>query len=271
MRFILFIFLLLSISAFAQEQVLTLYFDHDSHSLNSSEKSKLDKFFHNELPFDLKSIIAYCDTTGSSEYNKSLADKRLQTVKQLFSVDQLNNTNLVASGENYPIQSNKTIELREWRKVEIHYFHPQDSPITEEPSTASFVSKTSVFDQLTLIDVIGEESEAIVLDLQFFPGMDVLFNESWGEVDRLFQFMRRNENAFAFIRGHVCCGSDMYLSYARAYVVYNSLIQRGISPKRLDIKGFDNTLPRVWPEVTDEDRQKNRRVDVIFSLIEKSE
>ncbi|MFN5844233.1 MAG: OmpA family protein [Flavobacteriia bacterium] len=81
----------------------------------------------------------------------------------------------------------------------------------------------------------------------------------------LFAFLRDHEDISVFIRGHVCCSHDPALSTARAYVVYSMLIDRGISPKRLKYEGFSNTIPAISPETNDNDRQANRRVDVIFS------
>jgi flagellar motor protein MotB len=45
------------------------------------------------------------------------------------------------------------------------------------------------------------------------------------------------------------------------------LIKKGIHPDRLDFKGFNRTVPVVYPEVTEEDQQRNRRVDVVFSKL----
>jgi outer membrane protein OmpA-like peptidoglycan-associated protein len=58
------------------------------------------------------------------------------------------------------------------------------------------------------------------------------------------------------------CFDDHNLSVSRALAVYTYLAQKGIDRSRLTFKGFSNTLPVVFPEITDEDRTKNRRVDV---------
>jgi flagellar motor protein MotB len=58
----------------------------------------------------------------------------------------------------------------------------------------------------------------------------------------------------------------MTLSVQRASAVYDILIKDGIEPSRLDFKGFSNSLPIVSPEYTEEERQQNRRVDVVFSV-----
>jgi outer membrane protein OmpA-like peptidoglycan-associated protein len=242
-----------------------VYFEHNKDKLSEKERVKLTDLLITHPELNITSIIAYCDSTGSTNYNLDLAKRRLSSIEELLPKDLQHKTEVFAAGENYPFDANQT-SLKEWRKVEIQYTIEKirTQEITEIEAETSI--KGSVFDSLRLEDVLAEDAEAIVLDIQFFPGMDVLMAESWLEIDKLFLFLKKNDKVHAFIRGHVCCGSDMYLSYARAYTVYNSMIKRGILPNRLDLKGFDNTKPRVWPELTDEDRQMNRRVDVIFSM-----
>jgi outer membrane protein OmpA-like peptidoglycan-associated protein len=265
MRIHFIIFLLFPILSFSQEKELNVYFDHNKDQLNKQEIDKIKQLLEIQH-LQILSLKAYCDTVGTTSYNLDLAQRRIHTVQSYLSKELLVHATMYVIGEDYPTEN--PIPLHFWRKVTILY---QDEPIKipeiiEQESVEPL--KRSVFDSLTLESALAEDAAPIVLDIQFFPGMDVLMAESWVEIDRLFQFLKRNDQVHAFIRGHVCCGSDMYLSYARAYTVYNSLIKRGISPKRLELKGFDNTKPRVWPEVTDEDRQMNRRVDVIFSLPE---
>lgn len=225
MRILLLTFLVFPFILGAQEKVLTVHFDHNKDQLNLKEVNKINQLIEKQN-LQINSLNAYCDTVGTIIYNLDLAQRRLKTVKALFTEDQVKYSEFNALGENYPL-SNPSTPLREWRKVEIHYqIEGIKTQEIVELETESPV-KTSVFDSLTLEDVLAEDAEPIVLDIQFFPGMDVLMAESWAEVDRLFLFLKKNDKSHAFIRGHVCCGSDMYLSYSRAYVVYNSMIQRG--------------------------------------------
>jgi len=57
----------------------------------------------------------------------------------------------------------------------------------------------------------------------------------------------------------------MKLSKKRAKSVYSELIDKGIPEERLRYQGFSNSLLLVNPERSEEDRRKNRRVDVILS------
>ncbi len=59
-------------------------------------------------------------------------------------------------------------------------------------------------------------------------------------------------------------GNDAYnqtLSEARARSVVGWLTQHGVASDRLTSKGFGKTMP-VAPNTTDEERAKNRRVEI---------
>ena len=66
------------------------------------------------------------------------------------------------------------------------------------------------------------------------------------------------------LNGHVCCEPDMELSKNRANRVKSYLVSQGIDTKRITCKGYSNTAKLV-AESTEENKRKNRRVDVVFT------
>jgi hypothetical protein len=74
------------------------------------------------------------------------------------------------------------------------------------------------------------------------------------------------------LRGHVCCSNDFELSVARSRMVYDFLIDHGITKNRLDYKGFGNKVP-LFEELDDEAEALNRRVEmeVLFNSKERRE
>ena len=103
------------------------------------------------------------------------------------------------------------------------------------------------------------------MNLEFVGDEPIITASSLMEMDDLLNFLLKNNSVDAFIRGHVCCGDEMSLSKKRAKHVYSELIRRGVQEERLRHQGFSNTLLMVSPELTERDRSKNRRVDIIFS------
>ncbi|MEY3237998.1 MAG: hypothetical protein RI883_2099, partial [Bacteroidota bacterium] len=115
--------------------------------------------------------------------------------------------------------------------------------------------------------IASSNKSSIVLNIEFVPGEDILIGNSFEEINKLYIFLNENPKVYAFLRGHVCCADDFALSSARAHAVFLKLVQKGIESSRLRYDGFSNTIPVITPELTDEDRQKNRRVDVIFTIV----
>ncbi len=272
-RLLFTIFFFISISSFSQEKIYRFYFETNASELKLEQKKRFDQFLDtiNSMTHKISDVQTFCDNRGSDEFNGELAIERLTFITSQLAKKGFTNLSSQSNGETLSGESNMPEDLRKWRKVEIHLenlIEVEKSTIDNLENSAVEEPLRSTFDELTVSDLKENNFEAVILKIEFIPGTNALLNEySYYELDRLFLFMKRNENVTAFIRGHVCCGSDLYLSMERAYAVYNSLIQGGISPKRLSFKGFDNTMPLV-EETSEENMQKNRRVDVIFSFPE---
>ena len=256
------IFISLNILAQQGSKSLSIYFHSGDYSLTTLGKKSLDSLFNSPTEGDLliTSISAYCDTTGSVEMNRVLSKNRLETVYNycISNGKIVNSTHSI--GEEYTMPKNSR-NFRKWRRVDVNYIFSQPTPIVVEEIPAS-----NKFERINLDSLKVNESDAIVLDIQFVPGQAVILDGSENEIWRLYDFLSANPKAFAFIRGHVCCANDPTLSTARAYTVYSMLTSQGISPNRLKFEGFSNTLPRA-EEIDEASRQLNRRVDVVFSKI----
>ncbi len=87
-------------------------------------------------------------------------------------------------------------------------------------------------------------------------------------LDYLSEEMKNHPDWTLKIRGHVCCGPSQRISEKRAKYVYRYLIQSGIQPSRMCYKGYSNTIPISLEEKTEEDKQRNRRVDFMICFPE---
>ena len=88
--------------------------------------------------------------------------------------------------------------------------------------------------------------------------------ESFPELDKLIKFLLENPELKIEIGGHTDnIGTKEYnlqLSLARAEAVANYLIGKGIDRKRIEVLWFGDEQP-IAPNDTEENRQKNRRVE----------
>lgn len=238
---------------------LSLFFYLSDAQLTMDSKSKLDALLLKSDHLQVSSINAFCDPSGTSGFNKTLAKNRSESVQNYLTEKGVSCNSIKITGENYSQTKIRKEDYQNLRKVVLTY-------TVSIPEVVEVINENP-FGRLSMEDIKSKKNNSIVLKLQFVPGQDVLLDDSsFINVYQFFEFMKYNENVHAFIRGHVCCANDYELSYARANMVYAELVRRGISPKRLSTKGFSNTEPLVSPEITDADRQKNRRVDVIFSI-----
>jgi outer membrane protein OmpA-like peptidoglycan-associated protein len=264
--FVIFLLVVMRFEFHAQIKTTSLYFKTNESNLSVEQENSLIELSEQQKQkkIEILRIEAFCDTAGNISHNDLLAKKRLFSASKalLFSCKDQNCHSI---GERYNTDTIPHYSMQNWRRVDITYKFLQQLSLEQEKPKPF----TSVFDLLSIDSLRNVEIEPIVLKIQFVPGTDQLLDDtSYYELERLFQFMKNNPNAHAFIRGHVCCGSEPQLAYSRAYAVYTFLVRRAISQKRIEFKGFDNTIPLVWPEVNDADRQKNRRVDIIFSFPE---
>lgn len=240
-------------------KTITVYFDFNSSQLNSIELEKLDSF-KEEGVAKIVQIGAHTDSSGTIQYNNRLAERRLQLV-----TDYINyiGQNAMVIGESEANHALNYVDSK-FRKVEIVYVVSMppiiETPVekikdvepTLESSAKDFISST-------------ESTLSIDLSIHFHPGTATPLLEAYPELDRLVVFMKENSTLDAFLHGHVCCSNNLDVSERRALYVYNYLIKNGIAETRLSHMGHGSTQPKTTPEITEEDRISNRRVNVIFT------
>ncbi|OGU13609.1 MAG: hypothetical protein A2X61_16335 [Ignavibacteria bacterium GWB2_35_12] len=127
------------------------------------------------------------------------------------------------------------------------------------------VYKKSVSD-LQLVP-IEKGQKARINNLFFDFGKSKLRKEPFPELNRLVQILKDNPNIKLEVSGHTDnIGTDavnMKLSDARAKSVVNYLVSKGISKSKVIAKGYGPTKP-VAPNDSEDNRQKNRRVEILI-------
>jgi len=85
---------------------LTVFFDYDKHNVKPSEVAKLKEVARRMKTFQGKAlrIEGHCDERGTEEYNRSLGDKRAQSIREFLASEGFDPTMMptITFGEDKP-------------------------------------------------------------------------------------------------------------------------------------------------------------------------
>jgi len=106
----------------------------------------------------------------------------------------------------------------------------------------------------------------VLKGVNFDTGTAVLRHESALRLDLVVDFMKRRKSAVVEVSGHTDnvgnAKKNKTLSLKRAQACRDYLISNGIEGSRITAVGYGGERPTV-PNDTDENRQKNRRIEVV--------
>jgi len=263
-RLIVFLFLLLPFYSFSQEaDSFSVYFGLNDKKLNKQATHTLDSFISHNLisPSQKLVILGYADYLGNKGYNDTLSALRAQMVLDYLYRSGFRQSNVRSctglgkiDRENEKGKEGNASD----RKVIIAVDKNPPPPAT---TTNYDISKTKA-------------NETIVLEKIFFvPGSHKIKEESQEELDKLYQTMVDHPKLKIRIEGHICCPSatpDGFdsddntntLSLNRAKAVYDFLVSKGISETRMKFIGLGRSKPIIKNELSEEDRDINRRVEI---------
>jgi outer membrane protein OmpA-like peptidoglycan-associated protein len=253
----------------AQVKVKSYYFKAGTSVYTDASKKDIDSF---EL-LNTKKSIQIIEINGFVEESESKKAKRLASSRIDTFVNQFNLLTHEITINNYGNKKERVpFEVMSWDRIDV-YYHIDDFGITivEKETSKRNDKDTSERRMMELPEKVKEERDEVtfgapqVIPIEFKGGTSKVLKESLHYLDALVDTMENNTFLTAQIRGHVCCGNNQRISEKRAKAVYKYLVKNGIESHRLTFKGYSNTLPLVFPERTQADRAKNRRVDIIFN------
>jgi outer membrane protein OmpA-like peptidoglycan-associated protein len=264
--------LLFSSLVFSQTKIKSFYFENDQSVPTIYSQNQLDIFkqYFNKGEIRILEIYSYTDSIGSNTYNDTLAKKRLAYVSNRLELRNNSSIQLKPYGLEYKYDVK---DYQNWRRVDIYfeYIVTQDSlkiddQIKREEPNQIEVSNNIIRDPYR--ESIKDELP-FILNISFKEGTAKIELRSFAEIKKLADYLISHPDAHdILIRGHVCCGNNMRISKNRAKAVYKELIKMGVDKTRLAYKGMSNKDPLVFPEKTNADRQRNRRVDVVFNTLD---
>lgn len=266
-------------SLLAQEATDTfkLYFDLNVPTLNSKMEKKIDLLIYNDkiIPGSGVIIIGYADFLGTEKHNQALSMKRAENVRDY----------LVKYGireEDIKVCVGKGMVLRDVKKSADGYPIDRRVDIVMNNSARNTQPKTKTrkdtIRRVTInnIEDIRHLRTGSVIKLKnvyFPPDRHVMKPESTDALEKLYKVLKDNPSIKISIEGHVCCIRDApdaldidtyepQLSVNRAKAIYQFLVQRGIAAERLQYSGYGRRRPVIDNEQTEEDAEKNRRVEI---------
>jgi outer membrane protein OmpA-like peptidoglycan-associated protein len=278
MRCLFFFLLLFKYSlAFGQGHLThTVQFELDRSDITSEQKKLLETWM---LSIDDTAsrieVIGYTDYLGSNEYNMALSEKRANTViAHIELTEQLayRSSLVSAMGEKFSPDEGRAEGKPSERKVELIVtlkLKPTLTPTlpTKEPEKQILSTESDLLVQ-------AEVGQTVVLsNLNFFPGRHYLIPSAMPELERLIAIMNENPTMEIEIQGHICCKLDSIdgfdvntrtygLSANRAEYITKQLVLADVRESRIKHRGFAGSRPLINPEITERDRQRNRRVEI---------
>lgn len=287
---VLIVSLLFSIAAQAQEQ-FSLYFDTNKYELKKGEDKKLEAWLSANKTSKILAINGYTDEDGTIGMNDTLAQRRVSHVFGLIK-------DKVKIREDFKTRSFGKLHKHspvkaENRKVTIYYLLQKDLAreneilgITETapkpavkkgpvvyPSTVMVMGpkgEEEIKLDVVFMQKVGEAKtgEKLRIDnLNFYENSIGFMPDSRHKLYELLETMKLHPALKIKLLGHVCCmkADRQDLSTQRAKAVMMFLNMNGIDKSRLSFQGFGVSLPiHPIPEKTPEEREDNRRVEVLI-------
>jgi outer membrane protein OmpA-like peptidoglycan-associated protein len=237
---------------FSQKQ-LEVFFDFNKDFLNQSSILTINEWMASNRNIEIIKLLGYCDSIDTKNYNKKLAERRIESVRKLLEKSGLKfNKNLekIAFGKDFK-QSKIQAENR---KVTIFYNEQQIK--TNESELTKQIRNSKVGETIKLPNIY------------FFNNSDQIVAKSQPTLFDLLTAMEENPKLKIEIQGHICCQlvSDINdVSTARAKTIYSYLIRNKIDRKRMTFKGFGISKPiHKIPEKNETEANENRRVEILI-------
>ena len=258
--------LFLATSAVAQDKI-SFFFDNNKFELNKTEFTKLTKWIGENKSSKILSITGSTDEVGSSGYNDTLSQKRVDYIyNQIKDNVQIRaDFKTISLGEKGATSTNKA----ENRKAIIHFLQEKDLAKENEILGIQEIEEViEIPDSLPLVEKVklARVGTKIVLkNINFYQNTFAIVQESQPALWDLFQIMLNNPSLKIEIQGHICCidKDGRNLSTDRAKQIKRFLVYQGIAQHRIQTKGFGVSQPLFpIPEASEEQAAANRRVEI---------
>lgn len=262
-----------SVVAVAQRtDTFQVYFAFGAPRLSKQATNYIDNLIFNALLLHGQklTILGYADYVGGHGFNDTLSTRRARNVlKYLVSsgFDEKDIKLCIGKGkiDRSPVSGMQGYDRDRKVQIIIDKVRKMDSAaLARKKGTRTTMPPTSSL----------KVNTAYPLNILFEDASSIFLEKSNTVLRQLLDFMVKNPTVKIRIEGHICCleptskldGHDKTtggrLSWTRAKAVYDFLLKNNISRDRLSYIGLGASAPDVYPELTEEDKEKNRRVEM---------
>jgi len=251
----------------------SVYFPFNGQELTDEAQAFIDSLSFNDVIHESQTvrIIGYTDYVGGVGYNDVLSKARANAVATYLENNGIKRKNIVvcigkgkipfngASGNDGNAPDRRVDVVLTTVKRTIH------TPPVPSHIPAKEIRATDLAHAHT--------GEIAALDkIYFYAGRHTVREGSQADLEQLLHMLQDRKTLRVRIEGHVCCvngpdamdddNNEVKLSRNRAKAIYSYLVENGISAQRLEYAGFGRSRPIVPIELTEDDANLNRRVEV---------
>jgi outer membrane protein OmpA-like peptidoglycan-associated protein len=248
----LILFLLISLKSLGQKQI-EVFFDFNKDFPNSNSIMEINEWIAKNKDAEIVKLLGYCDSIDTKNYNRKLAERRIDNVQALLEKSGLKfskDLEKIAFGKEFK-QSKIQAENR---RVTIFYIEPQPMPVESELTKK--IKDSNVGEHIALPNIY------------FFNNSARIVPKSEPTLYDLRCALEENPKLKIEIQGHICCqtnGDPANVSTARARAIYNYLLRNKIDRRRMTFKGYGTTRPiHPIPEKNFQEEDENRRVEILI-------
>nr|WP_314496421.1 OmpA family protein [uncultured Chryseobacterium sp.] len=271
MKYFVPFFILLFCFKIEAQTITSIYFKNNSFDLDRESQKKLDSLAQLKSHLTFR-VFGNANPLGNADSNKILSDRRAKTVTEYLKKRIGINCTLSSSvglGISKQINDNST-EILQARNRRVDIFIEKTLAVGEKISRKQY---PSFFD--TKIETMKVKDTFSLPDVNFIGGRHVWLPKAKPKIDQLLKILKDNPTLEVELQGHICCDYENFdgedqdfgtfnLSFTRADSIKEFLVKMGIDSQRVRAEGRGHLNPVIFPEVTEEDRTKNRRVELVL-------
>ncbi|QBZ97779.1 OmpA family protein [Flavobacterium sangjuense] len=246
------LFFLVSLKSLGQKQV-EVFFDFNKDFPNPTSILTLNEWIAKNKEIEITKLLGFCDSIDTKNYNKHLAERRIESVRELLEKSGLKfskNLDKIAYGKDFK-QSKVQAENRR-----VTIFYSEIAPKIVESEFTRQMRNSKVGETVKLPNIY------------FFNNSARIVPKSETSLYDLLCAMQENPKLKIEIQGHICCqmvNDVANISTARARAIYNYLLRNKIDRKRMKFVGYGVLRPiHKIPEQNQAEEDENRRVEILI-------